>query len=344
MKRIVVLFILICACSSLAWSQEIISISGKTSHPLYAAPVHQAGQYPLYENMRYKDYSHLYDARKYYPQYDDPYDPFLAGVASYFIPGLGQTVCGEAGRGLGFLLGTGTLTALTLVSAVDMGYGVEYYDDNQTITYTPSSDQVVRTLSLLAGTCAVYIWNIIDARKVAKIKNMYYHDVYGSYVVPQIQDGTYPARAVNPYMRYRDYKDMYSTRGYRTQWGDPYDPFVSGLASAVFPGLGQCVAGEWGRGALFGGGYMLLMATMAQGIDTDNVDDSGMWFPLAAMAGLYVWNICDAVKVAKIKNLYTRDLRGQMAVPELSLEPYINNVPAKTGSQLVGGLALRVNL
>jgi hypothetical protein len=89
---------------------------------------------------------------------------------------------------------------------------------------------------------------------------------------------------------------------------------------------------------------MLLMATMAQGIDTDNVDDSGMWFPLAAMAGLYVWNICDAVKVAKIKNLYTRDLRGQMAVPELSLEPYINNVPAKTGSQLVGGLALRVNL
>lgn len=164
--------------------------------------------------MRYRDYKSLYDARNYVPRYGDPYDPFLAGVASYFIPGLGQTVCGEVGRGIGFFLGTELMMAGTIVSiALTPGeLDVSYYGE-QTVIRKPTTGDHLRNLTMIAGTCA-----------------------------------------------------------------------------------------------------------------------------------RYVWNICDAVKVAKIKNLYARDLRARMATPEMSLEPYINSAPAAAGSQLVGGLALRVNL
>ena len=201
---------------------------------------------------------------------------------------------------------------------------------------------------MIAGTCALYVWNILDARKVARIKNMYYQDVDNGQYAGVLEE-SYTHRDVNPYMRYGEYKNRYSTRGYRTRWGDPYNPVSAGLAAAVFPGLGHCVTGEWGRGALFLGGYGLLMASFGTAADQlegagPDSDDKVLALPIAAMLGLYVWNICDAVKVAKIKNLYARDLRARMAAPEMSLEPYINSAPAAAGSQLVGGLALRVNL
>lgn len=342
MKRTVILFVLLLAGCNLAIGQEIISITKVSRTTLPDNPRTVSVAYPLYEHMQYRDYRQLYDARNYYPRYDDPYEPFLAGLASYFIPGLGQCVCGEAGRGIGFFLGTETLAALSVISFMDAVPNCDYYYDGQSIAREADSGGLARSFTLLAGACALYVWNVIDAGKVAKIKNMYYHDVYDG---PAAYEPAAPVftREVNPYMRYREYKNLYSTIGYRTQWGDPYNPTTCGVVSALLPGLGQCVAGEWGRGALFFGGYALLVASIGQ---KSGIEDNGAVYvlPMAALAGLYIWNICDAVKVAKIKNLYTRDLRGQMAAPELRLEPYINNVPAKTGNQLVGGLALKVNL
>ena len=342
MKRTVILFVLLLAGCNLALGQEIISITKVERTVVPDNPRTVSVAYPLFEHMQYRDYKNLYDARNYIPRYGDPYEPFLAGLASYFIPGLGQCACGEAGRGLGFFLGTETMAALSIVSLMYALPNYDYYYDGQSIIGEADSAGLARSFTLLAGACALYVWNIIDAGKVAKIKNMYYHDVYDD---PAAYEPAEPVfkREVNPYMRYRDYKDLYSTAGYRTQWGDPYNPTTCGLASALLPGLGQCVAGEWGRGALFFGGYALLASNVGQ---KSSIEDNGavVVLPLAALAGLYIWNICDAVKVSKIKNLYARDLRGQMTSLDLNLEPYFNRVPATTGNnQFVGGLALKVS-
>ena len=339
MKKHVILFVLLLAVCPPVQGQEIISITkGKKTAEFdnYRAV---SAAYPLYEHMQYRDYRRMYDARNYIPRYDDPYVPFVVGLSSYFIPGLGQCICGEGGRGLGFFVGTEAMAAFTIASFIDAVPRYEYYNDEQSIVRDSSPGAIARSLTLLAGTCALYIWNIVDAGKVAKIKNMYYHDIYDG---PAEYSPAEPVfrREVNPYMRYREYKNLYSTRGYRTQWGDPYDPVICGVASALFPGLGHCVAGEWGRGALFLGGYALIAANF--GYMDEGGNDGAMLLPMAALTGMYIWNICDAVKVAKIKNLYARDVRGQMTSLDLNVEPYFNSVPAITGNnQLVGGLALR---
>jgi hypothetical protein len=347
MKRIVTLLALLLAVCPLSRGQEIISIT--KSQKTIEAEVPQVGriQYPLYEHMQYKDYSKLYDAGNYVPRQNDPFQPFVAGLASYFIPGLGQCVCGEGGRGLGFFLGTEMMGVGTIISILSTPGVIGVYDfDEQTVIPQPSAGDHFRNATLLAGTCALYVWNIFDAVKVAKIKNMYHHDVYGG---PADYEPAEPVlkREVNPYMRYREYKSLYNPKSYTPQWGDPYSPVASGVASALFPGLGQCMAGEWGRGAMFMAGYILFASTYGSRADSlgyGSGDSSILALPVAAMAGLYIWNICDAVEVAKIKNLYVRDLRSQVSSIDLNLEPYFNCVPATTGNnQFVGGLALRMN-
>ena len=137
--------------------------------PTYAAE-------PVSEGMRYKDYKRYYNKHDYVSRDDDPYDPFLAGFASYFIPGLGQCVCGEWGRGISFFLGTTVTGSLALGSALAKGHSAYYYDDQGFFNDNSGTGAIV-TLALAAG--ALYVWNICDAVKVAKIKNMYYQDIYG---------------------------------------------------------------------------------------------------------------------------------------------------------------------
>ena len=57
------------------------------------------------EGMRYRDYKNLYDAKTYVHDAADAVNPVWAGIASFFIPGLGQCISGEWGRGLGFFFG-----------------------------------------------------------------------------------------------------------------------------------------------------------------------------------------------------------------------------------------------
>lgn len=127
------------------------------------------------EGMRYKDYKNLYDRHKYIRQFGDPYNPTLSGVASWLIPGLGQGLCDEWGRGLAFfggyiLASTGWVIAVATSST----YNYNYYYNNYTMNLnTP------RVLIASALLIAYNIWNIVDAVRVAKIKNMYYQDIRG---------------------------------------------------------------------------------------------------------------------------------------------------------------------
>lgn len=107
--------------------------------------------------MKYDQLKKLYDYRMYRPGGYERYSPVWSGVASFFIPGLGQLICGEAGRGFGqFALST-MCDIVTIVSIVEE----------------------VEGLSLLTSLAhlGIAIWSIVDATQVAKVKNMYETDL-----------------------------------------------------------------------------------------------------------------------------------------------------------------------
>lgn len=111
-----------------------------------------------------------YDYHLYTPEYGDPYNPALSGIFSFFLPGLGQVLCGETSRGLGFF---GAYTGCAII------YGVGAFEVFNSSYYqnTPIQPTINGTMLLGAGgMLAVYVWSIVDAINVAKVNNMYVRD------------------------------------------------------------------------------------------------------------------------------------------------------------------------
>lgn len=174
---------------------------------------------------------------------------------------------------------------------------------------------------------------------------------------------------VAPGMKYKDLKDRYSAKEYVKMAGDPYSAGWSGFASFVIPGLGQVINGETGRGlAIFGGDVALgvvgsvcgtkMLSYVELDANKQPVKDSNgdivfkdkkaaaKWF--GAMMGVGVaalvydiWNICDAVKVAKVKNMYYQDLAGLRSL-EMNLYPSVDYAMTAGGTKLVPGMTLSV--
>ena len=107
--------------------------------------------------MKYKEMAKVYDYRLYQKSLYDRYSPAGSGVASFFIPGLGQMICGEWGRGFAWLGGHVGCYMLTGISAI------------------AESDTLV--LMGIAGLLAIDICAIVDGVRVAKVKNMYMEDL-----------------------------------------------------------------------------------------------------------------------------------------------------------------------
>ena len=131
--------------------------------------------------MKYKDIKDSYNTKNYVPQSADPYSRVWSGVASWLVPGLGQAICGEAGRGLKFF-------GASILCAGIAGAGMEKFEDNAVIKNGEVESYIDESaaksgayimLGAAAVACVVDIWAIVDAVKVAKVKNMYYHDLYG---------------------------------------------------------------------------------------------------------------------------------------------------------------------
>ncbi len=80
-------------------------------------------------NAQYRIEKKQFDYRSYTPQVGDLYNPAVAGLSSLLVPGLGQMLSGETGRGLAFLAGsTGCWTvccigAIRLLSVSYAGVG-----------------------------------------------------------------------------------------------------------------------------------------------------------------------------------------------------------------------------
>ena len=114
-------------------------------------------------NMPYKYYKDKYDHRFYVSQYNDQYSPVVGGLCSFFIPGLGQMILGEAGRGLGYLGGVVGSYAL-------MGIGSALVVDGEDIG-------ALFMVAGYLGGLTIHICSIVDGTRVAKKKNMYMRDV-----------------------------------------------------------------------------------------------------------------------------------------------------------------------
>lgn len=122
-------------------------------------------------NAQYKINKTKYNYRNYVYEAGDPYNPGVAGLCSFLIPGLGQMLSGEAGRGVGFLaseIGFGIIYASGVSKAVET---VEYdYNGNSTAQGGGA------ILIGLAGMLVVDIWSIVDAVHVAKVNDMAWRD------------------------------------------------------------------------------------------------------------------------------------------------------------------------
>lgn len=162
MKKLL-LFILIAIVST-----TVTSAQKKDSNALLSSrePVENITQ-----GMKYKQIKNLYNPKQYTETISDRYSPAWSGVASFIIPGLGQMISREVGRGFAWLGGT---VGASIVTGVGSGLSsVGYTEENQAMFIAGSVVTLVGALSIVA----IDICAIVDAVRVAKVKNMYEQDL-----------------------------------------------------------------------------------------------------------------------------------------------------------------------
>lgn len=171
----------------------------------------------------------------------------------------------------------------------------------------------------------------------------------------EVFDGSQAPLALNvtplaPNLKYRDLKYLYDTQFYTRQPVDRYSPFWIGFAEFFIPGLGEAITGEWGRAAAFFFGNVGLSALAQSFVSEDDYGNKyysdPYWQIMVARIALNIWSICDAVHVAKVKNMYYQDLFYQRGASlDLKLEPFFTYTPSGITNDLVptAGLSLKLN-
>ncbi len=125
------------------------------------------------DGMKFSEYKKLYNVKDYVHQVGDPYNPGLAGAASFLIPGLGQAL-NEA-------WGDAVLCFLTDL-LIDFDMGISYYGMINNVE--PYKTQSVCWFALSCGLKVFFdVFCIVDAVNVAKVKNMYNQDLRGPRLV-----------------------------------------------------------------------------------------------------------------------------------------------------------------
>ena len=124
-------------------------------------------------NMKYKQLKTMYNYKEYEKTLADRYSPAWSGVASFFIPGLGQMISGEVGRGFAYLGGHvgGMILAPVIMAAGTDAYGYV------------STGAALTAIAIYAGVVTLDICAIVDGVRVAKVKNMYEQDLKKLYAI-----------------------------------------------------------------------------------------------------------------------------------------------------------------
>lgn len=152
-------------------------------------------------------------------------------------------------------------------------------------------------------------------------------------------------------MKYSEYKDLYDAHDYYYDYRDRFSPAGSGIASFFIAGLGQMINEQAlkGVGMLAGeiglviAGYCVADKVRVTGSTTTVKVNGGSIACWCAALAIDIWSICDAVHVAKIKNLYWRDCQHLTASScEVKLMPDLAFVPNGQGLQPAAGLSLSI--
>ncbi len=146
----------------------------------------------LRPNMKYSELRRMYRTKNYMHYENAAYQPGLMGIASFLVPGLGACLADEWARGLPCFVGTSLLGGI----AYDM--------------YTNGAPNYA--LCAMAGGVALWIWSIVDAVNISKVKNMYIHDymkMYGanitimpSFSCVKMNDSTIPTAGFNTFFKF----------------------------------------------------------------------------------------------------------------------------------------------
>ena len=137
-----------------------------------------------------------------------------------------------------------------------------------------------------------------------------------------------PAEYVRPNMNFKQYKKLFNPADYVPWEFDSYNPGVSGTLSFFIPGLGQFTDYEYGRAAAFFFGSLVLIITgpilIVSGLGSGNNALTALGaICIAGDLSLRIGNTVDAVKVAKIKNMYEQKLHSLNSNGKISINPVI---------------------
>jgi hypothetical protein len=123
----------------------------------------------------YSEKVEIYNTHQYVKKVGDPYNPIVAGVASYFIPGLGQMICDESSRGLSFLGGYVGCAGLFMYGYVELAKSMmeTVVGNNTDFTHVRGGGKMALGA---VGMLGIGIWSIVDAVQVAKVNNMCFQD------------------------------------------------------------------------------------------------------------------------------------------------------------------------
>ena len=152
-------------------------VFGNVSPSYYGYVPYREPVADIVPGMKYRELKHLYNYKDYVSGYGERWNPALMGVCSWIIPGLGQMITGEVGRGFAWLGGS-----LGCYVMMGIGSGLmtsSYYETANGEVYIESTSTAGTALVLTSclSLLAVNICAIVDACRVAKVKNMYDQDL-----------------------------------------------------------------------------------------------------------------------------------------------------------------------
>lgn len=132
--------------------------------------------------VRYSEIKGNYNPKEYVQQATDPYNVSWYGVTSFFIPGIGQLLSGETWRGIAFMGGEAILLSVIRTTAENVA-NVAILNENGFVTGFTDPKVGKRNMAVMLTALGVdlglSIWSCIDAKRVVRVKNMYYQDLIG---------------------------------------------------------------------------------------------------------------------------------------------------------------------
>lgn len=172
---------------------------------------------------------------------------------------------------------------------------------------------------------------------------------YGAYAQPAGRLYAMSPDVLRPNMSYRELRNIYSMSswdGYRS--GDQY--CANWCWNFLLTGLGQMTMGEVGRGFTFLGAelgcYALASIGNAMVWDSDN-SALGLLILIAGSTGAAtacIWSMVDAAQIAKVKNMYARDMRELATGIDFRLSPWVSSVPAGSNGNYMTAAGLSLSM